>query len=77
MVCTYTLMRGRGFRITPFGAKKLAGVSGVFLTGMLGYCFGSTFAMSALGSEDQYNYLMQNKRSIVSGDAPLDRPQEQ
>lgn len=45
MVCTYTAMRNRtGFRITPFGASKLPAVAGIFLCGMMGYGYGTSFA---------------------------------
>mmetsp|Transcript_27303 Transcript_27303/g.32004 ORF Transcript_27303/g.32004 Transcript_27303/m.32004 type:complete len:83 (+) Transcript_27303:156-404(+) len=77
MVCSYTLMRQKGFRVTPVAASKLAGLGGVFLTGMMGYSFGSSVATASMGNSMQYYYLIGNKGSIVSGSAPFDAPQAQ
>lgn len=74
MLCCYTMMRGRGFRVMPFGASKLPGVGGIVLSGGLGYGFGSSYAGRALGNSEQYYYLISNRRSIVSGNASFDMP---
>jgi len=52
MVCTYTIMRGRGFRITPFSASKLPSLAGLILVGFVGANFGSTYARVVLGSTE-------------------------
>lgn len=72
MVCSYTQMRSRGFRMTPVSAGKLAGLGGVFFSGALGYFVGSSIAGGSMGNSDQYYYLIANKRAIVNGSAPLD-----
>ena len=50
MLCTYTLMRGRGFRVTPFAANKIPGVGGILLAGLFGSTFGSSYASQAMGN---------------------------
>lgn len=65
MICSYTMMRTKGFRFTPFGASKLAGVAGIVLAGVIGHGYGSSFSMVSLGSSAQYWYLMRNRGSII------------
>jgi len=67
MVGSYTLMRNRGFRVTPVSAGKLAGLSGVLLAGMLGFGFGSSIASRSMGDSTQYYYLIANRGAILSG----------
>ena len=67
-------MRGRGFRVTPFAAKKIPGVAGIFLAGLLGGSFGSSYASASMGNIEQYRYLMLNRNAIVKGSMPLDAP---
>ena len=76
MLCSYTLMRGRGFRVTPFAASKIPGVGGIFLAGVLGSYFGSSYACASMGNSAQYKYLMLNRSAIVGGTMPLDAPKE-
>ena len=58
MLCSYTLMRGRGFRVTPFAARKIPGVAGIFLAGLLGSAYGSSYASASMGSIENWKYLM-------------------
>lgn len=77
MVCSYTLMRGRGFRMTPISAGKLAGLGGILFAGTIGYGFGSSIAGRSMGDPDQYYHLIGNKRSIVNGSTPFDAAKTQ
>ena len=58
MLCTYTLMRGRGFRVTPFAASKIPGVAGIFLAGLLGSTYGSSYASASMGNYENWQYLI-------------------
>ena len=72
MVGSYTLMRGRGFRVTPLSAKSIGGLGGIVLGGVLGWGLGSSIACKSMGDSAQYYYLMGNRGSIVGGNAPFD-----
>lgn len=74
MLCSYTLMRGRGFRVTPFAASKIPAVAGIFLAGLVGSACGSSYASASMGSYESWKYLMANKAAIVKGEMPLDAP---
>lgn len=74
MLCSYTLMRGRGFRVTPFAASKIPAVGGIVLAGLLGSTYGSSYASASMGSYEQWKYLISNRGAIISGDMPLDAP---
>lgn len=77
MVGSYTMMRHRGFRLTPISAPKLAGLGGVLAAGALGYTFGSSIASVSMGSPAQYNYLMRNRGAILNGSASFDEQKAQ
>ena len=77
MVCSYTLMRGRGFRVTPLSGSKIVGLGGILLAGSFGYGFGSSVAGRSMGNSAQYYHLMGNKRSIVNGSTSFDAPKTQ
>ena len=72
MICSYTVMRGRGFRITPFGPAKLPAVGGILMAGLVGGGLGSSYAQVALGDSASYKHLMGNSGAIVRGEASMD-----
>ena len=76
MLCTYTMMRSRGFRMTPFAATKIPAIGGVLLAGLLGYGFGSSYASASIGDSVQYYHLLKNKSSIMAGTTPFDAPKD-
>ena len=75
MLCSYTFMRGRGFRIMPFGASKLPAVAGLLAAGLVGRSFGSCYSMVVIGDDAQHAYLMENRKKIISGALPFDARQ--
>ena len=77
MVGSYTLMRQRGFRVTPLSGARIAGLGGILLAGTVGYTFGSSIASRSMGDSAQYWYLMGNRGAIVGGSAPFDAPRAQ
>lgn len=77
MICSYTLMRNRGFRITPFGASKFMGVGGILLAGFFGWGLGSSVGCVSMGNSPNYYYLLSNRRGIINGSAPFDVPKNQ
>ena len=72
MLCTYTMMRGKGFRLTPFSPVKIGSVAGLIGVGFIGRYFGTHYAAVNLGDYEQYSHLMQQKRAIIAGTVPLD-----
>ena len=58
MVCSYTLMRQRGFRMTPFSPVKLLGLGGILGAGMIGIGYGSSIACQSMGDSAKYYYLI-------------------
>jgi len=50
ILCSYTYMRTKGFRITPFTAKKVPAVGGLLLAGMIGYRLGSAYSRTVIGN---------------------------
>ena len=78
MVCTYTALRNRaGFRLSPFSASKIPGVAGIFLCGLVGYGYGTSFAARSMGDNNSYYYLLNNRDAIVAGDLPFDQADAQ
>ena len=74
MVCTYTALRTRtGFTITPFGASKLPAVAGIFLCGLMGYGYGTSYAARVMGDNNSYYYLMSNRSAILAGEKAFDQ----
>ena len=74
MVCSYTVMRSKGFRMTPMSAKKLPALGGLLLVGGLGWYMGSTVSTALLGNSANYYYLLKNRSAIVSGAKSFDKP---
>jgi len=58
MVCSYTSMRHKGFRITPLAPSKLPALGGLLLVGICGYGFGTSIAGASMGNSKHYNYLL-------------------
>ena len=52
MLCSYTVMRHRGFRMTPLAANKLPALAGIIVLGGLGAAFGMRYATVALGNAE-------------------------
>ena len=67
MVCSYTVMRGRGFRVLPFGASKVPAVAGILAAGVIGGGMGSSYAQVALGDSVQYWHLMGRRSGVMAG----------
>ena len=76
MICSYTVMRGRGFRVMPFGASKLPAVGGILMAGVIGGGLGSSYAQVALGDAKQYWYLMGRRSAVMNGNQPMDAPRQ-
>ena len=72
MVVSYTVMRHKGFRLTPLGANKLPAVGGLFLAGLFGHSFGLRYSRKSLDDFDQYEHLVKNASAIKSGTMPFD-----
>lgn len=73
MICSYTVLRSRGYRMTPLSMRTLPLVSGVFCAGLLGVAFGNAYSKTVLGDHEQKNWLMANKGAIISGTQSMDR----
>ena len=69
---TYTLLRKKGFTMTPLSAKKLPAMGGILFASIFGSLFGQSFATAALGNNAYKNYLLQNRSAILSGEASMD-----
>lgn len=52
MIVSYTVMRKKGFRLTPFGANKLPALGGIYLAGWAGWWFGLNYGRNTLGSNE-------------------------
>jgi hypothetical protein len=72
MLCTFTLMRQRGFRVMPLTPAKLPGLAGLVVAGVLGSNIGSSYATVAMGNNDHWMYLMVNRSAILNGTASFD-----
>ena len=77
MLVSYTVMRNKGFRITPFNASKVPALGGLALAGLIGYAYGLNYGRVVLGNANQFYYLTANSSGIKSGTKPFDAPQVQ
>ena len=73
MVCSYALLRSKGYRVTPLSLRTLPLVSGVFCAGLLGTAYGKSYSKVVLGNSSQKRYLMNNKNAILAGTTPMDQ----
>jgi len=76
-IMTYTVMRNKGFRITPFNAMKIPTLGGVLFVGCIGNAIGTDFTAGVLGDRSQKSYLHANKSAILAGTASFDKPNTQ
>ena len=75
MLISYTVMRSKGFRVTPFNASKIPALGGLILAGYFGHSFGLAYSTTVLGDKSQYKYLMSQRGPILKGTKPFDAPQ--
>jgi len=50
MLCSYTVMRHRGFRMTPLSPKKLPALAGLIILGVFGAMVGTRYGTLNLGN---------------------------
>ena len=66
------MIKNNGFKAFPVNNTAFTGYAKIGLAFMAFYVLGGSYCMNKFGDENQFNYLRQNKRAIMRGDASWD-----